>query len=82
MPVESGDPLRVVGGHLEEDADAFLERQVLRADHLVVSLFVSGSYNLKLLGYEWVAGVYVPPVEVGVEDMFPHCCPVRPYCCT
>ena len=82
MPVESEDPLRVVGGHLKEDADAFPERQVLRADHIVVSLLVSGSYNLKLFGYERALDVYVPPVEVGVEDMFLHCCPVHPYCCT
>ena len=82
MPVESGDPLRVVGGHLKEDADAFPERQVLRADHLVVSLLLSGSYDLELLGYDWVGVVSMPPVEVAVKDMFAYCCPVRPYCYT
>ena len=49
VAVELGDTLRVVGRHIAEHADVFPEWQVLRADHFVISLLVSGRYNLKLL---------------------------------
>ena len=43
VPVKSGDTLRVLGGHLAKDADAFSEWQVLRADYFVVSLLISAA---------------------------------------